>query len=247
MADYYKIPDLSYSTYPLLDIECVKRMANEQIAIGETPNDKLLLLFFFQAITCVDNSFLSYYHNALGNKCEKDKRDPKEPLLERTFAYELYRQWQNLLESYKIPLRVDAEIGKKVTNDKIDFKKIKEIKGEYKEPDLVLHTSQMSIDVQAIICEIKRNVQLDALKIEGDLIKLCHYIDPGIWDGKPYKYGCFIVVNKNFDELKKQISEVKETVLNKINENTLTPDLSHILCMAYNGGLVKWELLSKIF
>lgn len=245
MAEYIKNPYIDYCIHSISNLDIIKTIASELIPFGEKTEDKVQFLLFFQSIASVTDDYLHFYYNELANKCENSKTD-QEPLLERTFAYELYRQWYNLIKAYKIPLRVDAEIGKKITNGKIDFQKIKEIKGDYKEPDLVLHTSQGNTDNQVIICEIKRNVQLDETKIVNDIIKICHYIDPQIWGGNPYKYGSFIVVNKDFQELSSQIMDAKKRIKNEIKEKSLTPEWSHILCIAYNGDSVNWDLLSNI-
>ena len=245
MFEFYKNPSLNYFFCPPKDIDLIKKVAEEQISIGKTPDDKLHLLLFFQSISNVSRNYLCYNLSVLEND---SKEDPKEVfLLERTFAYELYRQWENLLEVLRISLRVDAEIGKKITDNTIEFERLKQIEGDHKEPDLVLHSSQGTTDNHILICEIKRNQQLDDKKVKNDLIKICHYIDPKIWGGKPYTYGCFIVINKDFDELRELIKNTKEQLEEEIKEKELKPDYSCILCIAYNGESVKWELLSKIF
>ena len=222
MSEYIKNPDLEYDTHALSNLYSIKTIASEQIPIGETLEDKVQFLLFFQSIASVTDDYLRYYYNELTNKCEEDKTNP-ESLLERTFAYELYRQWHNYLSAYEIPLRVDAEIGKKITNGKINFHKIKELKGDYKEPDFVLHASQGNTDNQVLICEIKRNEQLDEKKIVNDILKICHFIDPKIWGGNPYKYGTFIVINKDFQELSDLILKAKSQIENDIKEKSLTP------------------------
>lgn len=246
MAIFLKNHDIGYYTHSLQNLNHIKTIANEQIQIGETIEDKVQFLIFFQSIASVTEDYLHYYPNELTNSHEDNKKKT-EPLLERTFAYELYRQWCDHKKAYEIPLRVDAEIGKKITIEKIDFSKIKELKGDYKEPDLVLHASQGNTDNQTIICEIKRNEQLDEKKIGYDILKICHYLDPNIWGGNPYKYGCFIVIHKEFEELSKQVLNAKSLIDNEIKEKDLKPDFSHILCITYNGQLVCWDLLSNIF
>ena len=244
MNEFFKKPNIDYNLqlrekYDITAIACVS------ITIGEKPEENLLLFLLFQSIASVTNDYLHYYINELENKCDNDKTD-SVPLLERTFAYELYRQWFNYIKAFGITLRVDAEIGKKITNGKIDFQKIKKLEGDYKEPDLVLHAYQGNTENQTIICEIKRSEQLDETKIVNDIIKTCHFIDPQIWDGNPYKYGCFIVIHKTVEELSSMILNAKSRIEKEIKEKTLTPDMSHLLIITYNGDSVKWDLLSNL-
>ena len=247
MCIFYKLEELKCNFMTSLDIGLLKRNAENCFPFCENDEDKLHLLLFFQAIASVNSDYLHYYQNVLDSQGRENYK-VEEILLERTFAYELYRNWQNQLEMYHInTVRVDAEIGKKITNRAINYEKLKEIEGDYKEPDLVLHAGQGVTDNHTIICEIKRNVQLDNNKISNDIIKICHFIDPRIWNGKPYKFGSFVVVNKDFDELNTQIVKSKEFINKKIREKELTPDLSHILCIAYNGDTVKWDTLNNLW
>lgn len=244
MCVFYKLDELNYVINHSLDVNLLRRNIESCFPFCENAEDKLQFVLFFQAIASVKRDYLHYYHNVL-NSQSGDEYEAEEILLERTFAYELYRKWQNLLEMYQVnTVRVDAEIGKKITDNSIDYKKLKEIKGDYKEPDLVLHAGQGVIDNHTIICEIKRNGQLDNQKIINDIIKICQFNDPKIWNGKPYRYGCFIVVGKELNDLKNQIINSKELIKKEIEEKELNPNLSHILCVAYNGSSVEWETLN---
>lgn len=235
-----------------------KQISENEITIDVDGNIKLNLLVLLLAISSVKHDYLSLNDKPLdeikdcysckkrtGNENDFSNAD-KNILYERTFAYELYRQWQNLLESLESPLHVDAEIGKKLSNNSIDFQKLKSMKGAYKEPDLVLHKSQGNDEEQTFVCEIKRNVNLDDEKIEKDLIKLCHFIDPCIWGGKPYKYGVFIVVKKNFNELTTQIVGLKRQLYSKMENENLHVDISKLLCISYDGDIVQYDTLNNI-
>ena len=231
---------------PDVNVNILEKYYNCLSGLGETHDEKKHLLLFLQAISSVDNSYLKYYKDVLDPRIGYDYTI-EESLLERTFAYELYRQWQNYLELFNVHnVRVDSEIGKKITNEEINLKKIKDITGLYKEPDLVLHSGQGVTDNHLIICEIKRNENLGNLKVSKDITKICHFLDPQIWNNKPYKYGCFIVVNKNLAELEHIITDEKNSILSAIKEKGLTPKYSYILCIAYNRNSVEWDLLSNI-
>lgn len=246
MCVFDKLDRLNYTINSSLNVDLLKRNIENSFPFCENDEDKFHFVLFFQAIASVNRDYLHYYHNVLDSQ-SGDEYKSEEMLLERTFAYELYRNWQNLLEMYHIKtVRVDAEIGKKITKESIIYKKQKEIKGDYKEPDLVLHAGQEVTDNHTIICEIKRNEQLDNKKIINDIIKICQFNDPKIWDGKPYRYGCFIVVGKELNDLKNQIVDSKEVIMKEIEEKELNPNLSHILCIAYNGNSVEWETLNII-
>lgn len=244
MCVFDKLDELKTAIIPSLDIDLLKRKIENCFPFCVNDEDKLQIFLFFQAIASVNVDYLHYYCDVIDLQSKKENKE-EIVLLERTFAYELYRKWQNLLEMYHIKtVRVDAEIGKKITKESIVYKKLKEIKGDYKEPDLVLHAGQGVTDNHTIICEIKRNEQLENKKIINDIIKICHFNDPQIWDGKPYRYGCFIVVNKGFNDLKNIIINLKEIIKKEIEEKELKPNLSHILCIAYDGKSLEWETLN---
>lgn len=234
------------------DLNNLQMRSKELITDCIELEDKYHFFNLFLAITLVKRDYLSINHKTLDDLkdcqvCKDGKRKKsEESLLERTFAYELYRQWQNILDATGSSLHVDAEIGKKLSNESINFQKLKSMKGDYKEPDLVLHKSQGNNENQTFVCEIKRNVNLDDEKVINDILKLCHFIDPKIWGGNPYKYGIFIVIKKDMVELTTQIKGLKNKLCEEIKKSDLDVDLSRIICLTYDGDIVKYEVLNNI-
>lgn len=224
-------------------------LAKELVLIDGSEEEKIQLLLFFQAISQVNESYLEYNLDEISSKDKESQNNQeslKELYLERTFAYELYRQWQNLLCLSKSNLRVDAEIGKKIGNAG-NLEELRTLKCESKEPDLVLHKSQGYMGDHIIACEIKRNFQLDKTKIGNDIKKLCKYMSPKIWGEHPYRYGVCIVVNQSFEWLKKELQKLKEekhfmSEINSINH-------SHLLCLTYDKnciGSIEYDTLNNI-
>lgn len=227
------------------------KFVNNQIEVRDTDgfNDQFAIFLFFQSICMVKQDYIEYnenYFDVQERNGRKGKRGygTKKLYLERTFAYELYRIWQDFIISYMDNMRVDAEIGKKLTYDPIFRSKIAKMKGTYKIPDLVLHSSQGNTNNHTIICEIKRDEKLGRTGIKNDLIKLCRYMDKNIWDGNPYKFGCFILVSKDrdFDCFIKTIQLLKDDLIpfcDKVN-------FSRLLCLLYDGLVIKYESLDNI-
>lgn len=132
--------------------------------------------------------------------------------LERSFAYELYHQWSNILEIYKTVnfkdsnLMINAEISK-------DYNKIKY-------PDLILHDGQGNVDNQLLICEIKRDKAKDE-HIKNDLEKLNLFLNSNSenFSSFEFKGAAFIMICCKKDFLKnklKQIFPTKKSLLSSI-------------------------------
>lgn len=123
------------------------------------------------------------YENSAGNKCKH---------LERIFAYELYRQWANLLEDpQRNPekLILHGEIVKGFENQTRRY------------PDFVLHGSQGDYEHQEIICEIKRNQNLNRKSYLGDLRKISEFFNVDKTFHHPYNYGVFILVGGHMSSI----------------------------------------------
>lgn len=245
---FHKIPEIDY-LYCRNSFVALTDIAKEHVLIDGSAEEKIQLLLFLQAISQVNESYLEYNIDVISSKGEESQSKPeslKELHLERTFAYELYRHWQNLLCLSKSNLRVDAEIGKKIGNVG-NIEELRSLKCDSIEPDLVLHESQGHMGNHNIACEIKRNLHLDKTKIGNDIKKLCKYMSPRIWGEHPYQYGVFIVVNRNFKWLKKKLHKLKEE--EHFMSEIMSINHSHLLCMTYdknNIGSVEYDTLNNI-
>ncbi len=250
MFEYNSIPQVGCCLSNQGGVYSLNEIAKQFIKINASDEEKVHLLLFFQAISYVNMSYLIFNIDVIKEK--KENNDEKSAqsekteegnnqYLERTFAYELYRQWQNLLCCYKFPQRLDAEIGKKISNIG-NFEQLKALKCESKEPDLVLHDSQAYIGNHIIACEIKRKKYLDKTKIKNDLEKLFMYMHKDVWDEHPYQYGCFIVVNELFNNL--------ETVIRSLKDDLITyatnVNFNHLLCITYKGDSLNYDTLNNI-
>ena len=155
---------------------------------------------------------------------------------ERSFAYELYRQWANLLytnDKTAPNLVLNAEITKKTQNfEQCSNNNPNEEHLYY--PDLVLHKSQWDSEQQELICEIKLSSNSNG--ILQDLRKLTLYTiteEKGGFLFHPFKIAAFILVNGNFEIIKNAMSE--SSGLNK-----------NIYCIIYNRGNVEYKKLGEL-
>lgn len=119
-----------------------------------------------------------------------------EIINERSFAYELYRVWQNEIEEENPELIVNAEVTKMMDEE---FKSTGfELFGDDLNrfyPDMVLHRSQSDCNWQELICEIKIFNKLSKESLLKDIKKLVAYTTPGcILYGK-FNQAVFILVN----------------------------------------------------
>ncbi len=150
---------------------------------------------------------------------------------ERSFAYELYRQWQDLMENSREDLVINAEVPKECVNRSIFLSKLEKIFGLTNEgkphrrfyPDLVCHHSQFDNENQEVICEIKtKNGINDNTKLTYDLKKLASYMTNHVLLCHPFKVGAFILVGGDFSDIKYTSNK---TIDNKKDE---------IYCILYN-------------
>ena len=215
-------------------------------------NDNKYFKWLFDAICNVKNTYINY-------KVKYVTTTDKESELyhlERVSAYELYRQWANILEKQTDTLVLNAEVDKSISYS-IEAELEDSTNQEYKInvfPDIVLHHSQGDDRNQKMICEIKRNKYLTASLILGDLFKLSCYMDNEHFhsDYLPFEYGVFILIGTNIDTIRNLLvadtnikkGDARYSVNNYKREFSHT--FNHIVCIAYNGTILEYETLDKI-
>lgn len=213
--------------------------------------DNLHFNWLFRAISLVDKKYIEY---TLYNGDEVEKEYHKE----RVFAYELYRQWANIIEcECKERLVINAELDKIIDEEIFTT----ESNGDHilteirKYPDLVLHEGQESDVVQKIVCEIKRNTEpsISGSTILADLYKLACYMDDKKFHSgkKPFDYGVFILLNGGFDLLKK-IRKTKITVSSKDYtykqfKKEMGKHFENIICVIYDGKSLEYKTMKSLF
>lgn len=152
----------------------------------------------------------------------------KLSLVERVFAYELYRQWANLLEEKGIKdLVLNGEIRKNLTSTIIPKK-------DFFYPDLVLHNAEvLDSNKNIIVCEIKRKESLD--KITDDLLKLSMFLsntpkrkNNDVWTS--YHLGVFLLIGDSVEW-----SDITKKINNKTIQKIPDEIKSRIYCIIYNG------------
>ena len=206
----------------------------------------------FEAINRVDSSYIEYELADIDNVNATGVVNTFEHV-ERVFAYELYRQWANILEQNGIKnIVLNGEIGKCL---KDEISKIPEYSRKNVFPDLVLHQSQSGEGNQLMICEIKRTKDLDGEKIFEDLHKISCYLDREIFWKEPFKYGVFIIMGKDahlsmikieentvscFIEGQKSIEDYKK-------DKKFKKKFKDIVCISYNGITIEYQTLDILF
>lgn len=129
--------------------------------------------------------------------------------VERTFTYELYRQWKNILVCKSNGLTINAEISKVVKDTFKNVVNTEENANEgHKYPDFVLHRGQGNTDEegQIMLCEIKRKKAAD-YDIIHDFEKFLTFMRRDSFRF-PYAYSVFIQVGVTWEECKNKIREV---------------------------------------
>ena len=218
-------------------------------------DEKCVLHFnwLFRAISLVKKKYIDY---TVCNGKKKEKRFHKE----RVFAYELYRQWANILENEcDEPLVLNAELDKiieeRIGIDDDDIEKVCiNIEEERKYPDIVLHNGQGSDKIQMIICEIKRNTEtnISGSVILADLYKLACYMDEEKFHSgiKPFEYGVFVFVNGSMNHIK----TIKKAKI-KVSSNDYTfsqfkqemnDHFENIICVTYDGTTIEYKTLKGL-
>lgn len=208
--------------------------------------------WLFRAISLVNKKYIDY------TVCNENK-EIKQFHKERVFAYELYRQWANILENEcNEPLVLNAELDKIIkerirTDD--DIKNVCYIEEERKYPDIVLHHGQGSDILQKIICEIKRNTEtrISGSVILADLYKLACYMDENKFPSgkKPFEYGVFILLNGGLDQIK-AIKKAKIKVSSSDYtfsqfKKEMSEHFESIICVTYDGTTLEYRTLKSEF
>ena len=135
------------------------------------------LCLFFTSLCNVSKDYVVYLS-------ETGNDDVSNEHCERAFAYELYRQWGNLLKERESAFVLNGEIGKLLS--KFD-ESLSVTNNKEKYPDLVLHKGNGEFSGHEIICEIKRAYQINNL--EGDLTKLKIFTN----GERFYKWGILLI------------------------------------------------------
>lgn len=208
------------------------------------------------SLKCLMHAMYSICPEHISNcKNVKEKGDVFKYGNERSFAYELYRQWENMVEDLNVDMIVNAEVPKSYDDEKF-LKVLGPIfgysqKGRVKSiffPDLVYHHSQYDSENQELICEIKTIdglKQKNSPKLMTDLKKLAAYMKKDTLLYYPFKKGAFILVGGSIKDIRKRY---RRTVF--VEENS-----EDIYCITYNvintGNneyvpLVEIETLHKI-
>lgn len=188
-----------------------------------------------------------------GDLAHHDKPEVVETeitLAERVFAYELYRQWANLLEPYKTGLVLNGETRKDFIRDfQIKFKSKRNNSNNNSNfahfyPDIVLHDENVEESkCNMIVCEIKRYENIGGTI--DDLNKLSLFLSKDLkpkmdevhWDS--YHYAVLLLVGPKKDNNEASI-ELFEKLKNKIEAKRSELDIDstkqqRIICMTYNG------------
>lgn len=208
---------------------------------------QIIMKSLFNAILSVKESYLYW-------TISNDKISNKNyAYVERSFAYELYFQW-NMDETicgcpmYKKrkKYRINGEIRK-------EFMEKLNTRSNYGYPDLVLHHGNHS-GKNYIVCEIKRKetIDSDSSSVVKDINKIGFFLRDDIhskygvnWKG--YKYGLFLLTGKYYQNGNVEIkeSDVEDNI--DISKIKVKPDLQeHIICAIYNGKKLKYKNLKSI-
>lgn len=207
--------------------------------------------WLFRAISLVNQRYIDYtVHN--GNKEEKQFHK------ERVFAYELYRQWANILESEcNEPLVLNAELDK-IIDERIgtenDMENVYNIVEERKYPDIVLHNGQGCDKIQKIVCEIKRDTdtKISGSLIFADLYKLACYMDKEKFRSgmKPFEYGVFVFVNGSLDQIKAiknaKIKVSSNDYLFSQFKQEMSQHFESIICVTFDGATIEYKTLKGL-
>lgn len=208
--------------------------------------------YFYTLLKAIESvDYVKYVSNA-GNHAISDVPEVElriGELLERTFAYELYRQWLNLLEKEKSHLTINAEVTKEISLMPNEDVFTKYFDGSTNFPDLILHKSHDTLKDNTFVCEIKRHEKMIFDEVACDISKLCAFLSHKIWEGNPYKYGFFLVIRDNLYKIK----DVLDDDGNK-NENRFYNELRNykrdlfkrIICISYNDNTITYDSLFNV-
>ena len=219
-------------------------------ALSVFGDDAIHFYLMFKAISQVSDNYIEFSEYA-------EDRDNKMPHLERTFAYELYRQWMNLIQNKpNYDLTLNAEIDKLIGIDAVS-------KATKKYPDLVLHRSQSKSELhQQFVCEIKRKTKaLKAEEVGDDLFKLCLFLDEKIFREFKFKFGIFILVNGQLCDIVNFLSQspiITKRKWKEGNEQKVETmefrefcrehhdKFEHVICISYVEGVLSFDNLNNL-
>lgn len=165
---------------------------------------------------------------------------------ERAFAYELYYQWSRFIKRYQKRLNKNICLNAEVK---------KFLLGEKKLPDMVMHED--GGDNQEIVAEIKRLPSANINLVIEDLKKLKNFTTGqiGIEDNvgnlmgfSPYKYGVFIAIQGNIDELANLLVKKYITIKNIKNELEQQGKLNQMYCICCpHSGSIEFASLEILY
>ena len=175
-----------------------------------------------RAILNVDSTFL------FENPVVPEDTEGVTVYLERTFCYELYKQWTLLLDNKEVRLspEIDKELWKIYNNGNSCSKCY---------PDFVLHNSQLDSSKQYIVAEVKReSATVD--KIKNDLKKLDFMLsDDFKFNGNNAKFS-----NAAFIYIGREAKSMPKIDIQPYN------NVENIWCLCYNGEEVNCTRLNEI-
>lgn len=157
----------------------------------------------FQAIKEVKEKHLWFY-------VDKEEKTYCVPQVERTFTYELYRQWANLLETKKNEYCINSEVQKKFSDDIQNGLMNCTVGLAKKYPDFVLHKAQNSFEMknQLFLCEVKRT-EANEDGIKKDFHEFCDFLSKDF--SCPFALAIFITIGCDIIDAK-TLNHIKDTV-----------------------------------
>jgi len=212
--------------------------------------DKKYFNYLFRAIALVDKKYIYYTVNNVDQKSQEAMCH-----LERVFAYELYRQWANILscechDKYVLNAELD-----KIVKESIYYHNSKKKEAVIMFPDLVMHGGQGNTTRQKMICEIKRNKtgtdnnNISNQKIFADLYKLTCYLDKTKFHDK-FDYGVFILLNGCLSQISNMPNKTSVFRPERLSFGDFKEDFKEffqsIVCVTYDGVTLQYDLLSEL-
>lgn len=180
--------------------------------VGFMDSNEGQLNVFYKALKKVEAKYLRYSNSELsflkGNKKKKYIEH-----LERVFAYELYRQWGNMIKpksGYVLNAEIDKDKGRcfaglknEIEDEEINKYLCNSNTTIY--PDLVLHKGQYTPTGHEIVCEIKRFCSVNKTNFKNDILKLVLFTHKQFLEGCPYQYGVFLLLNANHEKINRLV------------------------------------------
>ena len=228
-----------------------KRFLSSEIELADivTPDYQHYFYTLLKAIESVD--YVKYVSMAANHAISDNPNVEVRigELLERTFAYELYRQWMNILEIERSELTVNAEVAKEMSLMPTEDVFCEFFNGTLKYPDLILHKSHNTIKPNTFVCEIKRHEGLTFEEVVQDISKLCAFLSHQIWGNNPYRYGFFIVIRDILESIKNILNSVRTSndykFYLKLKENNQEL-FKKIICISYDDNNITYDTLYNI-